>query len=211
MKALTKIALVTTGLLSMGALTACQSTQAPQTDKNAQSMVHGKHHHKMSPEKREKMQKMREQRKAVHEQMQKACDGQAVGYTTQIKVGDKAIDGTCQLVFKADHKAMKEMKQHAQHHHKSHSKMKEMTEQQRAELKQKFEQKRTERKAQWQALQQACAEQSNGKTIQVKLGEKIIDGQCVIKFQPQKPVKQQPVATNQVAQPTAATTATPAA
>lgn len=202
MKAMTKIALITTGILSMGALTACQSTQAPQTDKNSHSMMHGKHHHKMSPEQREKMQKMREQRKALHEQMQKACDGQAIGHNTQIQIGDKSIDGSCNLVFQPDHKAMGKMKHHMHHHQDSHMKMKNMTDEQRAELKQKFEQKRAERKAQWQAIQQACAGQTAGKAIQVKFGEKMIDGQCVVKFQPQKSMMQKPVATNQMTQPT---------
>ena len=208
MKAMTKIALITTGILSMGALTACQSTQAPKEAKDGHHMMHGEHH-KMSPEQREKMKQMRAQHKVIREQMQKACDGKAIGQTTQIQAGDKTIDGTCNMVFKPEHKAMGHMK-HEFHHDGSRMKMKDMTEEQRAELKQKFEQKRAERKAQWDAVQQACAGQTDGKAIQVKLGEKMIDGKCVVKFQPQKPTATASAPTNAVTQPASANTATPA-
>ncbi|MEG0483302.1 MAG: hypothetical protein RR575_10080 [Acinetobacter sp.] len=193
MKAMTKIALVTASLLSMGALTACQSTQGPK-DEHQGHMMGGHHgHNKMSPEEREQMKQMRAQHKEMREQMQKACDGKTIGQTVQIKAGDKTIDGTCNIVFKADRKAMKEMKQNLRHEGKENGRMmrhdgprmKDMTEEQRAQIQQQFEQKRAERKAQWEAVQKSCAGQPANKAIQVKLGDKLLDGQCVVKFQPQ--------------------------
>lgn len=194
MKTMTKIALVTASLLSMGALTACQSTQGPKEDHQGHMMgEHRGHHHKMSPEEREQMKQMRAQHKEMRQQMQKACDGKTIGQTVQVKAGDKTLDGTCNIVFKADRKAMGEMKRDFAHGDKEHGRMmrhdgprmKDMTEEQRAQIQQQFEQKRAERKAQWEAVQKSCVGQADGKAIQVKLGDKLLDGKCVVKFQPQ--------------------------
>lgn len=193
MKAMTKIALVTASLLSMGALTACQSTQGPKEEHQGRMM--GGHHHdhkKMSPEEREQMKQMRAQHKEMRKQMQNACDGKAIGQAVQVKAGDKTIDGTCNIVFKADRKTKDEMKSrfgqdkdHGRMMRHDGSRMNEMTEEQRAQIQQQFEQKRAERKAQWDAVQKACAGQPADKAIQVKLGDKLLDGKCVVKFQPQ--------------------------
>lgn len=193
MKTMTKIALVTASLLSMGALTACQSTQGPKEEHQGRMMGDHRGHHKMSPEEREQMKQMRAQHKEMRQQMQKACDGKTIGQTVQIKAGDQTLEGTCNIVFKADRKAMDEMKRDFAHDGKEHGRMmrhdgprmKDMTEEQRAQIQQQFEQKRAERKAQWEAVQKSCVGQPNGKAIQVKLGDKLLDGQCVVKFQPQ--------------------------
>ena len=63
--------------------------------------------------------------------------------------------------------------------------MKDMTAEQRAQIKQQFEQKRTERKAQWDAIQKSCEGQTNDQAIQVKMGDKTLDGKCIVKFQPE--------------------------
>ena len=192
MKSTTKIALVTASLLSMGALTACQSTQAPKEGHQGHMMGDRHHdHQKMSPEEREQMKQMRAQHKEMRQQMQKACDGKAIGQAVQVKTGDKTIDGTCNVVFKADRKAINEMKGDF-NHNKEHRmmrhdgpRMNEMTEEQRAQIQQQFEQKRAERKAEWDAIQKSCAGQPVGQAIKVKLGDKLLDGKCVVKFQPQ--------------------------
>ena len=66
MKAMTKIVLVTASVMSMGALTACQSTQGSKDDHQGRMMDrqnHNQQHHKMSPEQREEMKQMHAQRK----------------------------------------------------------------------------------------------------------------------------------------------------
>lgn len=192
MKAMTKIALVSASILTAGALTACQSNPGPKDGPDGRPMMHGEHH-KMSPEQREEMKQKRAQHKALRQQMQKACDGKAIGQTVQVTADQQNINGTCNIVFKPDHKAMKEMKQDFRRdgeqrgHMMRHDgpRMKDMTEEQRAQIKQEFAQKRAERKAQWDAIQKSCAGQTDGKAIQVKMGDKIIDGKCVVKFQPE--------------------------
>ena len=46
------------------------------------------------------MQQRRAERQAQFEQIQQACVGKTVGQAIQVKVGDKTIDGTCQIRFK---------------------------------------------------------------------------------------------------------------
>lgn len=105
MNKMAKITLCMATVISMGSLAACQSTMPPQ-DPNAPKMMDGpagKHwmkHYKLTPEQRADMQQRRAERKAEFEQIQKACTGQAVGQTIQVKMGDKTIDGTCELRFK---------------------------------------------------------------------------------------------------------------
>ncbi len=193
MKATSKIALITASILSMTALTACQSTNTPKHDHDARMMGHHQHGHQMTPEQRAQMKQMREERKAVHAQIQKACDGKALGQAVQIKAGEKTLDGSCNMVFKIDRKAMNEMRD-ARHdqgrmmhgHHRGERHMQQMTEEQRAQLQQQREQKRAERQAQWETMQKACVGQNNGQAIQVKLGDKTVNGTCVVKFQAQK-------------------------
>lgn len=149
MKAMTKIALVSASILTAGALTACQSNPGPKDGPDGRPMMHGEHH-KMSPEQREEMKQKRAQHKALRQQMQKACDGKAIGQTVQVTAGQQNINGTCNIVFKPDHKAMKEMKQDFRRdgeqrgHMMRHDgpRMKDMTEEQRAQIKQEFAQKR---------------------------------------------------------------------
>ena len=193
MKAMTKIALVTASLLSMGVLTACQSTQGPKEEHQGRMMGDHHGHNKMSPEEREQMKLMRAQHKEMRKQIQEACNGKTIGQSVQVKAGDKTLEGTCNIVFKADRKAMKEMKQNFRQEGKENGRMmrhdgprmNDMTEEQRAQIQQQFEQKRAERKARWEAVQKSCVGHPAGQTIQVKLGDKLLDGQCVVKFQPQ--------------------------
>lgn len=201
MKSKTKIALVSASILSMGALTACQSTN-PVSEKDHAKMM--KDHHpkgkNLSPEQREALKQQRAERQQAFEQIKKACDGQAVGQTLQFKVGDKTINGTCTMVFKADKKAMKELND-------SHRPMKgedrpmrgdirgpmknhePLTDAKRAELTQKFDQRLAERQARQQAFAQACQGKTNGQSAQIKLAEKQIDGKCEVRFKPEMPSK----------------------
>lgn len=194
MNAMTKTALLTASILSMGALTACQSTTAPKEGSSAHMMGKHKSHHKMTPEQREQFKQMRKERKEFNQQAKSACNGKSVNQAVQIKVGEKTIDGTCNMVFKADRKAMKEMKHDFRGHHamkrdhRGGPRMKDMTVEQRTQIKQEFEQKRAERKAQRDAIQKSCVGQRNGQAIQVKMGDKLIPGQCSVKFKPNQPL-----------------------
>ena len=212
MKAMTKVALVSASLLSMGALTACQTTTATAPQDAKQFKKH--HEQRMSPEMREKHQAHKAERKAFFEQSQKACDGKAVGQTAQVKVGDKTVDGAYVIQFKADRKDKAERKDAKQargefrgmrgehrpmHGDSMHSDYKghaykgdfkrgePLTDAKRAELTQKYDQRLAKRQAQQQAFAQACTGQTDGKAVQIKLGEKTMNGKCHVRFQPKMP------------------------
>ena len=46
----------------------------------------------------------------------------------------------------------------------------------------KMQQRQAQRKAEWQQVQQACKGKTVGQAIQVKIGERLIDGKCEIRF-----------------------------
>ncbi|WP_130804433.1 hypothetical protein [Acinetobacter ihumii] len=104
MNKISKVAMLTATIITMGSLAACQSTSAPEPRQDRAMMQgdHGKHfkRHKLTPEQRAEMQQHRAERKAQFEQIQKACVGKTVGQAIQVKVGDKTIDGTCEVRFK---------------------------------------------------------------------------------------------------------------
>ena len=198
MKALTKVAIVSASILSMGALTACQTTTAPQQAKDSK-----KHHHNMSPEMREKHQAHKAERKAISEKIQKACDGKTVGQAVQVKVGEKTVDGSCVIQFKADRKEMKKDRGEFRGMRGEHRPMRGdlqsknfkqgdfkrgevLTDEKRAELTKQYQERLASRQAQQQAFLKACEGQTHGKAVQIKLGEKAINGQCHVRFQPNK-------------------------
>lgn len=218
MNSMTKIALVGASALSIGALTACQSTNTVKDkDSDHARMMHDhhqKHDHKMTLEQREQFQQARAERKQVFEQIQKACDGKSVGQSVQIKAGDKTIDGTCSMHFKADRQDMKRMHKemmgmHGEMkgtqmkggHHPMRGEMKSMqmqgmpmqsaeplTDAKRAELTKQFDQRLAQHQAHQQAMLKACQGQPNGKAVQVKIGTHTINGKCEVRFQPKAPM-----------------------
>ena len=214
MPTMTKLALVTASVLSMGALTACQSTPTPQDvgpTAHGYQKHHGhqKHHadkrgQHLTPEQREQFKQGRAERQQVMKQIQQACEGKAAGQTVQIKANDKSINGSCQIRFVPDRAAMK--KDHGQfakegkftkdakfspekmapHRAESRTARGEpLTEAQQAEKKKLLEQRMAQRKAHQQAIQQACQGKSNGQSVQIKVSEQNINGQCKVLFQPQ--------------------------
>lgn len=202
MKAMTKVALVSASLLSMGALTACQTTSVPQDAKQFK-----KHEHRMSPEMREKHQAHKAERKAFFEQAQKACDGKTAGQAVQVKVGDKTIDGSCVIQFKADRKDMKQVRgehrgmrgehrpmrgdlQSKNFRHGDFKRGEPLTDAKRAELTQQYAQRLADRQAKQQAFAQACFGQTDGKAVQIKVGDKTVNGQCHVRFEANLPQKQ---------------------
>ena len=193
MNNMTKIALISASILSVGALTACQSTTSSQDKDHSRMMKdhHGKHDRKMSPEQREQFEKSRAERKEVMKQIENACDNKANGSAVQITAGDKTIDGTCKMVFKPEHKAGGK-KMHGNDRPMRgdvngpvHIKRGEpLTDAKRAELTKQFDQRLAERQAREQAIEKACQGQSNGKAVQIKAGTQTIDGKCEVRFQP---------------------------
>ena len=202
MNNMTKMALVGASVLSMGALTACQSTSTPKDAQHGRMMKqhHGDQERHMSPEQREHFKKMRIEQRQVFAEMQKACDGKTVGSAVQVKAGDKAIDGTCTMTFNADRKAMKQEMKNARGEHKpmrggEHRPMRgqmqrgePLTDAKRAELTKQFDQRLAERQAKQQAIMKACQGQTDGSAVAIKVAEQQINGQCKVRFQPKAPV-----------------------
>lgn len=213
MNTMSKIAIMTASVLSVGALTACQTTTAPKDAKGPHAFE-GRHadrmDRKMTPEQREAFKARQAERKQVFEQIKTACDGKAVGQSVQIKAGEKTLEGTCNIHFKVDRKAMKadlqkmRAEQHAvQGEHRPmqahvrapmHQQQREpLTDAKRAELTQQYEQRLALRQAREQAMAQACRGQTNGKAVQIKIGEQTLNGQCEVRFQPKLPATPAPI------------------
>lgn len=208
MNAMTKIAILSTGLITMGALTACQTTTAPQ-DKDPR---HLKAHHKqsnMTPEQRELYKQKRTERQQMFEQVKKVCEGKAVGSVVQIKAGEKLINGNCEIHFKADRKDMKlvrgehpdmkgEHRAMKGEHHPMRGEVRNfnqkrgepLTDAKRKELSERYDQRLAQRQAQQQAVAKACVGQSHDKAVQIKVGEKTVNGHCQVRFHPKKVVTQ---------------------
>ncbi len=170
MNKMTKIALATASVLSVGALTACQSTQASKDMEQSQHM-HG-HYQKdrhMTPEQREQFEKMRTERKQVMQDIKKACDGKAVGSAVQVKAGEQTLEGTCAISFKPNRDEMKR----GEH---------------RPMRGDQAGQRLAERQARQQAATKACQGQTDGKAVQLKVGTQTVDGKCIVHFQPKAPV-----------------------
>lgn len=196
MNAMTKIAMLTTTIISMGALSACQTTTAPQ-DKDSRQFK-GHHHDRMTPEQREQFKQHRAERKQMFEQVKTACAGQTAGTAVQIKTGDKVINGSCEIQFKVDRKDQKQMRgehramkgEHRQMHGEArgfnHKRGEPMTDAKRQQLTAQYAQRLATRQAQQQAFAKACVGQTHGKAVQIKLGEKTVNGQCQVRFYPEK-------------------------
>lgn len=202
MNSMAKIALVGASLIGMGALTACQSTNTVQ-DKDADHARmmqdhHQKHKRNMTPEQREHFQQARAERQQMMKSMKTACDGKAVGSAVQIKAGEKTIDGTCNMRFKADRQEMKRMRGEMKDMHMQGMAggMKGMqmrsseplTDAKRAELTKQFDQRLAQRQAHQQAMLKACQGKANGAAVQVKVGTHSMNGKCEVRFQPKAPV-----------------------
>ncbi len=203
MKAMTKMIVVGASVLSMGALTACQSTSNVADADHSRMMKHhqdkkGRH---LSPEQREKFQQMRTERAEFKKQIQQACDNKAVGSAVQVKAGDKTVEGSCNIYFKADRKDQKAARADFRGMKGEHRPMRgdfraapgqvrgqALTDAQRAEMVQQFEQRLAQRQAQQQAILQACQGKKDGTAAQIKVGDKTINGQCHVRFQPKAPV-----------------------
>lgn len=198
MQMMTKIALVSASVLSMGVLSACQSTNTAKENEPSHSMKkhHAEHQMKMTPEQREQRQQMHAERKKIYAQIKQACEHKSAGQSVQIKAGEKTIAGTCAMTFKPDQQAAKNMRAEQRDMKAQHRPMRgeingmhmkgaePLTDARRAELTQEFSQ----RLAKQQAMAKACQGKTSGQAVQIKMGEHSINGQCQLRFQPQTAV-----------------------
>lgn len=204
---LTKVSIAVASLFALGTLTACQSTTAPKDSDRTQKM-HGQSDRKASPEQRKQMKKMHAEQREGMKKMKAACEGKAAGTTAQVNMGEKTIDGTCNLVFKADRKDFKDARAESKPMKGEHKPMRgemrgamggmqsePLTDAQRAELTKKFDQRLAQKQATQKAIAQACQGQTAGTAIQLKVGEQSINGKCEVRFQPNKPMMSAPAAT----------------
>ena len=196
---MTKIALVSASVLSMGVLSACQSTNTAKENEPSHSMKkhHAEHQMKMTPEQREQRQQMHAERKKIYAQIKQACDHKTAGQSVQIQAGEKTIAGTCAMTFKADPQTAKQMRSQQHGMKGQHRPMRgeingmhmrdaePLTDARRAELTQEFSQRLAERQAKQQAMAKACQGKTSGQAVQIKMGEHSINGQCQLRFQPQ--------------------------
>ncbi|MBP1483678.1 hypothetical protein [Acinetobacter nosocomialis] len=105
MKMTAKIALFSAAIVTMGSLAACQSN--PQTPNSEHHMMkdgprdghHRMKHREFTPEQKAAWEQHRAERQARFEQIQKACEGKANGQSVNVQVGDRTLEGTCNLRF----------------------------------------------------------------------------------------------------------------
>ena len=204
MNTMTKMLLVSASVMSMGALTACQSTNSMSTNEGRYAKKMDKKHDRFTPEQREQMKLMHAQRKDFHKAAEKACDKQTVGSTVQFKVGEQTIQGTCDIRFYPERTAKGKGKSAKEHRSDDKRMMhprqndgrysaglrgEPLTDAKRSEMVKKYEQRLAEKQATQNALREACNGQTAGQKVQIKLGEREINGQCLVKFKPTQPVK----------------------
>lgn len=195
-----KISLTTLGLISVATLAACQSTPNMQSKDHPRDMKYHemkKHHAKYADDRH---QKMHGKHRALYAQMQKACEQKAVGSVIQVQVGEKQIQGSCNIYFKADRGQMKSKRgndhtaqnarpMRADASYRGQTRHEALTDEKRAELTQQYAQRLALKQAKQQAMLKACQGQTNGKAVQIKVAEQTMNGTCVVKFTPEAPAK----------------------
>lgn len=194
MNKMTKIAVMGASVLSLVALTACQSTTNTKDKDHPQRMMkehHGKGDRKMSPEQREKFEQSRAEHREVMKQIQNICDNKTVNSAVQLKAGEKTIDGTCVMTFKPEMKKADKQQRHENRPMRGDVnapvKMQRgevLTDAKRAEMVKAFDQRLAERQAKQQAIVKACEGKKDGSAVQIKAGAQTIDGKCEVRFQP---------------------------
>lgn len=128
--------------------------------------------------------------KAQREAADKNC-ADKIGQTVSIQIHNQSIDGKCLVTFQP-----KPPKKHAKHPPHAHAAMAETPKRPDPktlsdEDKRQFEQHLKQQQAQRQAFDQACADRI-GQQINIKFQDKIIEGRCLVSFQPDHPPKMMP-------------------
>ena len=199
-----KMLLVSASVMTMGALTACQSTNNMSERDARYAQKADQKHARFTPEQREQMKAMHAERAELGKKIQQACDKQAVGSSVQIQAGEKTIQGTCDIRFYPEHTAKGKAKSVKEHRgderrmnqprqvdgrYAAGQRGEALTDAKRAELVKAYDKRLTEKQALQTAIAQACKGQTHGKAVQLKVGEQQINGQCLVKFKPTQTAK----------------------
>ena len=180
MKIQAKMGVVFSTLTVAALLSACQSTAPAQekrmhAGKHKSMQMHGRHH----------QQHMRGQ-------IQQACQGKTAGEKIAVQVGERNIQGSCQLSFVPERQAKAAKRsvrgqyntpKLAVHPYKGQYGV-ALTDAQRAELVKQYDLRLAQRQAQQNAIQQACQGKKADTKVSLKLAEQSLTGQCQLKFQP---------------------------
>lgn len=206
MKNMTKMLIVSASVATMGMLSACQSTpnhheRNSHHDRNSHHMkMHDERSARLSPEQRQQFEKNRGRHQQFRQAMDTACDKKQVGETVQLTVGDRSINGQCEMTFYPERSSKGYMRQAPRptidanttaHNNamtpRAHDAI--LTDAQRAELVKQYDQRLIERQTRQQAIASACKGQSHGQSVQIKLGEQPVNGKCMLNFRPKLAVQ----------------------
>ena len=181
--------LLSMGIASMG-LVACQSTQPKLAEKHDRSAKFEKKSHQADQARHEARKAKHKQRQQTVYALHSACDGKDVGSQTQVQVGERTWTGQCDLVFKPE--AKRPIKSEKMREPKSkpapyaaHTKVPRgeiISDEKRAELVKRYDQRLIQQQVRQQAVQNACQGQKVGQDIQLKLGDQQINGRCELRF-----------------------------
>ncbi len=197
---LTKIA-VLLSLVSTIGLTACQNQTTTERNRSDAMSRQGdmgrdakdgprRDFKNMTEEERAALKEQMQQRRANHQALNDACKDKA-GQTLSMKVGEQTVTGQCEVHFRPDRpsKGESDMPHHGGMMHdfkdgaeRGFRDFKNMTEEERAALQQKMQQRKDAR----DALDQAC-QGKIGQTLDMKLDDKTVTGQCEVMFRPDRP------------------------
>lgn len=175
MKQIKALALLGGSIVLISTLSACQSTtQKTDQTRTQHGHQHGEQHrHRMTAEQKQQWQQQR----------QHACDGKTAGERVELQLGNRSKVGQCQVMFKLDDNSKSLLQQHFSNMpHPSGQAFKQMSVEQREQIKQQYQSKRTERQALHQQLQTACQGQSVGKTVEVQYDKQKLSGQCILDY-----------------------------
>ena len=168
MNALSKITIATAALLSMGALTACQST-ANRPDQPTR----GSHHHPLTDQEKE-------QRRANFEQMKQACNGKSVGDSAQVTLSNgKTITGQCELGFRPTHPAGQMAPQNAPMPAPNAT-----GDQPPMPPKDQAMMRHHKHRGDFKVFQHVCDGRAVGQALKVTFKDKTVFGTCEVKFRP---------------------------
>lgn len=174
-----KIAIASSAVCATLLLSACQSNTQVQQPK----------HERMLKQHQDGRMAKHQHMRSMHKATQHACVGKKVGDPVNLTLGQRQLNGSCEMVF---------MPERGQKALKSHYKMQAsqpksrnsvLTDAERAEMVKQFDLRLAQRQAQQKAIQTACQGQSAGKAVHITFADQTINGQCQLKFKPQLQTK----------------------
>ncbi len=107
-----KTQLMCISILGAITLSACQSSHPPAPPPHNQAMQHMQERgsdkmldrmnarwDNLDPEQKAEMEQRHAERTMQWQQVQQACQGKTVGQAIQVKIGERVIDGSCEMHF----------------------------------------------------------------------------------------------------------------